>query len=100
MKCEDCDGHCCKNIILRYHPSGKAYYKNHYPAGIKIAIIDSATFTRQEDLTWFCSLFKNGKCMDYENRPNLCKQFFCKKHDDFEKDIQLLEDSYRIIRQS
>ena len=98
MKCKDCDGDCCKDIILRYYPSGRAYYKNHYPIGVKLSIGKSAIFTRQKDLTWSCSLFKNNKCADYENRPNLCKQFLCRKHDDFGTVTQLFPDSYGIIK--
>ena len=81
MKCDDCDGNCCENIILRYE-SGRALYKNRFPVGTLIKI-NNAIFTREKDLTWSCSQFKDGRCGDYENRPNLCKHFLCKKHNDY-----------------
>ena len=65
--CELCGGACCKSIGI---------HKSLFNAGV----IDWVALHGRDEKSHIrlevpCSLLKDGKCSDYENRPNICKSY-------------------------
>ena len=99
MKCDECDGRCCVGFSLSFVSSGYKLYKNHYPPGTELRFGSGIIFIRQENLSWNCSAFKNGKCSDYDNRPNFCRRFLCESHEDYgSKEIDLISDERNVYK--
>ena len=80
MSCLSC-GRCCMFLILPYIVEGKENTKDianwirlhHFiPVGSDNKIDEIIIPIK-------CSNFENGKCKDYENRPNVCKDYLCKR---------------------
>jgi Fe-S-cluster containining protein len=68
--CEQCGGKCCKFIIIPITNSDEEkYYRMRGP------VMDSKRFGKLAVLPVPCAnLTEDGKCNDYENRPNICKE--------------------------
>lgn len=79
MKCSQCKTKwCCKGMEF-------PILNNDYEEWVlahEIKVIES------NGIKWAhfdikCPKLKNGKCSIYENRPNVCKNWYCNEHDSF-----------------
>ena len=67
LTCKECSGACCKSFIISHAgltPDLIKYVNLHGVVGFN--------YTR---ILAECSNLINGKCSDYENRPDTCKDF-------------------------
>lgn len=74
--CKTCGGGCCEYFSVFYksgrtiYPNQREYLKEHTAMDLEI--------TQKSPMRFNCKSHKDKKCTDYENRPLLCRTFYCK----------------------
>ena len=86
-ECDACDGHCCRGFRLYTSHNKKPWSKKNLAKRIakyypmlevhKVFIECGWLFAKCS-----CNLLIDGKCSDYENRPDFCKTFPYKSLED------------------
>jgi len=68
--CTQCGGKCCKFIVIPLYTSDEEKYHR-----LRGTVMDSKRLGKLFVLPVPCAnLTEDGKCKDYENRPNICKE--------------------------
>jgi Fe-S-cluster containining protein len=78
-KCSRC-GHCCGAILPVTQQEVERIKKYIAKNNIKLVPTLRIFATRTQDLT--CPFYEQNKCLVYEVRPKICKEFICNKTPD------------------
>lgn len=73
MKCKDCPK-CCQYVLFPLIDRDHARWAKLH--GVRI-FVGERTNTLKARLEIPCQMLKDGKCSIYEDRPQMCKDYFC-----------------------
>lgn len=90
-KCSKC-GECCTNILPVNQKEIDAIQKYVIDNNIKP---QKQMLVMQNRLT--CPYYNGKKCLIYEVRPLICKEFYCYKKPDIETAIKFSKDKHIIV---
>jgi Fe-S-cluster containining protein len=79
-ECKQC-GDCCSNIFLPFYADAdeERWLKYH---DVEYIENNMGTFIK---IDIKCSKLKDGLCSIHENRPDICRKYFCEDNKDFIK---------------
>ncbi len=77
LNCKNCKQKCCEGYL-----NNKITKKQSIilPKRITKICVEGIQLMRVSRTKWKCRFLKKGKCSIYENRPWLCKYWFCRDH--------------------
>jgi Fe-S-cluster containining protein len=67
--CNECGGACCRYVIMKVPPMGADEARW---AGMRGVMYSQTWAIRSK-----CDQLKDGRCVDYESRPDVCRQYAC-----------------------
>ena len=77
LNCQNCSKKCCEGT-LKDKISGRNCII--LPKRYTKVCVQGIQLVRISRTKWKCKFFKRGKCSNYENRPWICRYWFCKDH--------------------
>lgn len=81
LNCKNCKQRCCEGYLSARNVNNEMVIL--LPLSKKEITIDKIPLIRVTDRLWRCKHFdkKTGKCLNYYNRPPLCKFWYCPSHE-------------------
>ena len=74
LNCKNCKQKCCEGYLINNITHKQ---KVILPKRVNKICVDGIQLVRVNRVLWKCRFLKRGKCSSYENRPWVCKYWYC-----------------------